>query len=528
MKNKKTISAWGFIMSALGTSIGLGGIWGFPTKMNQYGGTFLIPFLIALIVCAIPLLLVELNLGTKYRKNHVMIFEELANRPGKFFGFLQSTMVWLLGIFYSVLVAWSLLALIMGFLPGLTQPDFFLHLIGQTNDSPKGFSQLGNISVWVLLSLLAVWLIAGLIVLGGVTKGLDIANKVFVPGLFVLMLVMMIYSMTLDGATDGLKTMFNFKGNNLLSPSIWTDAFGSAFFMLSTGTGTMIIFSSYAPKNQDNANKTLMIAGGTTIVALITAATVFAGIGAIAKHQNLPIDQVFQPGPTLIFQVFPQIFAIIAGNSFGLLVLSHILAIFFFLSVFFAGISSLIAMLESIVNPLIPELKIKRSKLIIGTIVTSLLVDILFIFNNSSVLIDGLSTWVAGIWQMIIGIFELIGVAWIWKIYPELREFNNKKSWFKWDKYGFRILCLVFIPVIIALNLGFAFYQLINNIQDNIFVFLTIGTTLGAFVTLIVTAIFTYHLNIKNQANKLKNKIFKNKISEENKVVEVVDDKPHE
>jgi len=61
--------------------------------MNQYGGTFLIPFLIALIICAVPLLLIEFNLGAKYRKNHVMVFEEIANKPGKFFGFLQSAMI---------------------------------------------------------------------------------------------------------------------------------------------------------------------------------------------------------------------------------------------------------------------------------------------------------------------------------------------------------------------------------------------------------------------------------------------------
>lgn len=504
MKNKKTISAWGFIMSTLGTSIGLGGIWGFPTKMNQYGGTFLIPFLIALIICAVPLLLIEFNLGAKYRKNHVMVFEEIANKPGKFFGFLQSAIVWLMSIFYSVLVAWSLLALIMAFLPGLTHKDYFLNvLIGQTNANPKGFSQLGNVSVWVLLSLLAVWLIAGIIVLGGVAKGLNLANKILTPTLLILMIVMMIYTLTLDGAGTGLKTMFSFHSDKLLSPSIWTDAFGSAFFMLSTGIGTMIIFASYAPKKQDNANKSLIIAAGTTIVALITACTVFAGIGAIAKNLNQPISEVFKPGPTLIFQVFPQIFAIIAGNSTGLLVLSHILAIFFFLSVFFAGISSVYAMLETIVNPLIIEWKTKRSSLIIGTIIVSLIVDILFIFKNSSALIDGLAAWVAGIWLMIIGIFELIGVAGIWKVYPELREFNNKQSWFKWDKYWFRILCLIIIPIIIALNLGFAVYQLVNNIKTNTFVFLTIGTTLGAFVTLIVAIIFTYFQKIKIKFKQL-------------------------
>ncbi|MBE4704267.1 sodium-dependent transporter [Spiroplasma platyhelix] len=514
MKNKQTISAWGFIMSVLGAAVGLGGIWGFPTKMNQYGGTFLIPFFIALIICAVPILLIEMNLGNKYRKNHVMIFEELANKPGKFFGFLQSAVVWLMGIFYSVLVAWSLLALIMGFLPGLTQKDYFLDvIIGQTNPNPTSFSQLGNISIWVLLSLIGVWVLTGVIVLGGVTKGVDKANKIFVPGLFLIIFAMMIYTLTLDGAGDGLKRMFSFHGSVLAKTNIWTDAFGQAFFMLSTCVGAIIIFSSHAPKNQDNTNKTLIITAGTTIIALITSCIVFATISAIAKNQNVGIDEVFKPGPTLIFQVFPQIFAII-GQGTALLVFSHILAIFFFLSVFFAGISSLIAMLEGVVNPLETEWKIKRYKIIIGIIVLSILVDIVFIFNNSAALIDGLAIWVAGIWQMIIGIFELIGVMWLWKCYPEIAQHNNETSWFKWNKYIFRILCLVVIPIIIAVNLGFAIYQLILNIEANMFIFLTVGTTIGAFVTLAVTFIFTYYQEIKSHSQKLKARITKQPLKE--------------
>lgn len=489
-------------MSVLGAAVGLGGIWGFPTKMNQYGGTFLIPFFIALIICAAPVLLIEITLGNKYRKNHVKIFEEFADTPGKFFGFLQSSVVWLMGVFYSVLVAWSLLALVMGFLPGLTEKDFFLNvMIGETNPNPNNFSQLGNISVWVLLSLIAVWVLTGVIVLGGVTKGLDKANKIFVPGLFIIIVVMMIYTMTLDGALSGLKQMFSFQGSKLLTAGIWTDAFGQAFFMLSTCTGAIIIFSSHAPKNQDNTNKTLIITIGTTVIALITAVTVFGTIGAIAAAQNVPIGEVFKPGPTLIFQVFPQIFAIIAKTP-ALLVFSHILAICFFLSIFFAGISSLIAMLEAVVNPLETEWKINRAKIIILIITLSVLVDILFVFNNSAALIDGLATWVAGIWQMIIGIFELIGVMWIWKRYPEIKQFNNNSSWFKWDKYVFRSLCLVLIPIIIALNLGFAFYNLGLNLQNNLFVFLT-GTIIGTVVALGLTSVFTFFPNVKNY---LKNK----------------------
>lgn len=519
-KNKKTISTWGFVMSVLGAAVGLGGIWGFPTKMNQYGGTFLIPFLIALVICALPVLLIEINLGNKYRKNHVLVFEQLANKPGRFFGFLQSSVVWLLSVFYSVLVAWSLLALVMGFLPGLTQPDFFLtKLIGQTNNNPTSFSQLGNISIWPLVALLVLWVMIGIILIGGVTKGIDTANKIFIPGLFFIILAMMIYTMTLDGAGSGLKIMFSFNGSSLLSPGIWTDAFGQAFFMLSTCTGAIIIFSSHAPKDQNNTNKGLVIAVGTTVVAIMTSCTIFATMGAIAKSQGTSIDILFKDsGPTLIFQVFTQIFAIIAQQP-HLMIFSHILAILFFLSVFFAGISSVIAMIEAVVNPLETEWKIKRYQALIIVFIASMLIDILFIFNNSAALVGGLASWVAGIWQMIIGIFELIGIAVIWKCYPELSAFNNKKSWFKWDKYVFRyVFCLVIIPLIIALNLGFALYQLVENIKVNPLVFLTVGTTIGAFSALLFTFIFTYFQEIKTFINKIIFLFAKNKKSKQTEI----------
>lgn len=125
-KKKKTITTWGFIMSVFGAAVGLWSIWGFPNQMNKHGVIFLIPFFIALIVCALPILLIEINLGNKYRKNHVELFKDLAKIPGTFFGFLQTAVVWIMGVFYSVLVAWSLLAIVMSFLSWLKSTRFFL------------------------------------------------------------------------------------------------------------------------------------------------------------------------------------------------------------------------------------------------------------------------------------------------------------------------------------------------------------------------------------------------------------------
>lgn len=138
------------------------------------------------------------------------------------------------------------------------------------------------------------------------------------------------------------------------------------------------------------------------------------------------------------------------------------------------------------------------------------MLGLIFCFNNSGALIDGIAVWVTGIWQMIIGIIELISVIIIWKCYDTLQEFNNQYSWIKWNK-GFKYLCLIIIPIIILINLVVALYQLINNIISNPFIFLTTGLTLGAFAVLLFTVIFTFWNDIKIFFTKISNKLCKRK-----------------
>lgn len=242
--------------------------------------------------------------------------------------------------------------------------------------------------------------------------------------------------------------------------------------MLSTCIGVIIIFSSHAPIGISNTNKGFIIMIGTVVVALLTTCT---GFGAIAHSQHKTIDEIFIPGPTLIFQVFPQVFCNNYWANTYSIFKSYFSFRFLFISIF-TGISSLIAIAEVVVNPLISCYGIKRYQALLITIISSFILSLVFCFNNSGALIDGIAVWVTGIWQMIIGVIELIGVIIIWKCYDSLQQFNNQYSWIKWNK-GFKYLCLIVIPIIILINLGFALYQLINIIISNPFIFLTIGLT---------------------------------------------------
>ncbi|WP_375317935.1 sodium-dependent transporter [Spiroplasma endosymbiont of Virgichneumon dumeticola] len=501
-KQRLNISKLGFLLSVMGSAVGLGGIWGFPTQMYNHHGAFLIPFLICMVICAIPVLFIEMTIGNKYRKNHIEFFSEIGGKKGAFFAWLHSATVILLSTYYSVLVSWTLINIIISFTNNLNNGSYFYHDILQvTSSAPSSFSSLGSLNWMVLLATLGVWIILGIILLGGVEKGIEKANKVFIPFLFVMIIVLAIYTSTLSGAKLGLNVMFNLNGKDLLTPSVWKYAFGQAFFMLSTCTGTIYIYAAHAPQKQDSTNQAFVVAFGTTVIGILTAMIVFNAMGAIAHNKGeTNIDNIFQAGPALIFQVIPQLFGIINSH---VQVLGNVLAIFFFVTLFFAGMSSLIGQVESMVNGLEYEIHWQRKKSLAISLLGAMLVSVLFTFNKSSFLFDGLGMWVAQIWLLILGFILLVGISpWGWNLYDNLKQENNKNSWIKWNK-GYKIVILIIAPLLIVVNIGTGIYDFIINAIDSPFVYGVIGTTLGIGLILILTFSLTYHKAIHEKFNKI-------------------------
>jgi len=160
--------------------------------------------------------------------------------------------------------------------------------------------------------------------------------------------------------------------------------------MLSTGTGTIYIYSAHAPKHQDNTNHAFVVGIGTSLVGFLTAMIVFSAIGNIANVQGKAFDDVFgSGGPALIFEVFPQLFAIINQS---VPIFGNVIAVIFFLTLAFAGISSLIGQVESMVNGLEYEVKMSRFKALLFSALFAMILSILFTFNNSPALISAVGT----------------------------------------------------------------------------------------------------------------------------------------
>ncbi|WP_338987661.1 sodium-dependent transporter [Spiroplasma endosymbiont of Dasysyrphus albostriatus] len=502
-KQRLNISKLGFLLSVMGSAVGLGGIWGFPTQMYNHHGAFLIPFLICMVICAIPVLFIEMTIGNKYRKNHIEFFSEVGGKKGAFFSWLHSTTVILLSTYYSVLVGWTLINIIISFTSNLNKGSYFYHnILQQTNDQDiSNLNSLGNLNWMILLATIGVWIILGIILLGGVEKGIEKANKIMIPFLFLMIIILAIYTSTLSGAKLGLNVMFDLDAKELLNPRLWKDAFGQSFFMLSTCTGTIYIYAAHAPKKQDSTNQAFVVAFGTSVIGILTTIIVFNSIGAIAQNQGkTDIKDVFQAGPALIFQVIPQLFTIINNQ---VPILGNILAILFFVTLFFAGMSSLIGQVESMVNGLEYEIHLKRKQALAISLLGAMAVSVLFTFSNSPALFNGLAIWVAQIWLLIIGFILLIGISpYGWKLYDTLKLYNNENSWMKWTK-GYKIVILIIAPILILINIATGIYDFIINIINANFVYGTVGLTLGVGLVLLLTFILTYHKNIHNGFNKL-------------------------
>lgn len=502
-KSRKTINKFGFLVSVIGSTVGLGGIWGFPTQVYLYRGAFFIPFIISMILCAIPVLFIEMTIGNKSRKNHIEFFTETSGKKGAFFAWLNSSTVLILSTYYSVLIGWCLINIIISFTSSLNQDNFFVdQILHINNENPTSFLQLGSLNWKVLAATLIVWLILIVILLGGVTKGIEKANRVFIPSLFIIIIFLVIYTSTLVGAGNGLKVMLDFKPKVMLDPGLWKSAFGQAFFMLSTCTGTIYIYSAHAPENQDNTNQAFIVGLGTSLIGILTAIIIFSAIGNIAYQKGLPFDKVFGGGGSaLVFQVFPQLFSIInqTANGFG-----NFLGVLFFLTLAFAGLSSLIGQVESMVNGLEYEVNFSRAKSLSIAAAIAMVISVLYTFNNSPALINAVGTWVSQVWLLILGLVLLVGIGPIgWKIYPSLKEFNNKFSWIKWNKpFGFFILIIA--PMLVFINIIASFYDVGVLISNNPFTNGLVALIIGVVVPLVLVLPLVYHKEISLFFNKKK------------------------
>lgn len=321
-------SSFGFIIACVGSAVGLGNIWMFPYRLGQYGGAaFLIPYLFFVLLFGWVGLSAEFGIGRLAGTGTIGAYEYCFAARGK--KKLGGALSWLplmgslgIAIGYAVILGWvlnSLAGFISGQLMSADPAPFF----------QAAASSFGN-PIWHT----AVVAVVCLVLIFGVSAGIERVSKVLMPLFFLLFLVLAAWVFTLPGAGDGYRFLFVPHWEQLLRAETWIMAMGQAFFSLSiTGSG-MIVYGAYLKKDADIPGASLRTAFFDTLAAMLSAVAIIPAVFAY----GLDVAR----GPSLMFLTLPTVFQQMP--------MGQLFAVFFFLSVFFAGITSLINMFEAVVE----------------------------------------------------------------------------------------------------------------------------------------------------------------------------------
>ena len=353
-------SRTGFILAAVGSAVGLGNIWRFSyVAYENGGGAFLIPYFVALFSAGIPLLILEFSLGNKFRGTAPIALKR-ARTGFEWIGWWAALSGLLIAMYYPVIISWSLVYLGKSFTLdwGADTNAYFFGTVLQLTGSPW---DLGGFQVQILISLFAVWGMAWFIVSKGVISGIEKANRIFMPLLWALAVVLVARALTLDGALSGINWYLQPDFERLLDHNVWLAAYGQIFFTLCLGSATMIAYSSYLPEGTDIVNNAFIVSFANCAFSFLMGFAVFGTLGYMAATTGQDVGDVVASGIGLAFVVFPKALSLLPG-------LKVPTAVVFFTCLVVAGISSLISMVEAFAAALMDKFGLGRARAVNVTI----------------------------------------------------------------------------------------------------------------------------------------------------------------
>lgn len=417
---------WGFILACIGSAVGMGNIWMFPTRVSMYGGgSYLIPYFIFVALIGFTGVIGEMSFGRATKSGPVDAFGyacETKNKNkrklGEAIGFIPVLGALAMAIGYTVVMGWILKYMIGAFTGKTLAPADTEGFAASFGSMASAF---GN-NVWQIVALV----IGIIILMFGVGRGIEKANKIMMPVFFILFAVLGIYVAFQPGAIEGYKYIFRVDPEAFADPKTWIFALGQAFFSLSIAGNGTLIYGSYLSDNEDIPAAAGRVALFDTIAAMLAALVIIPAMATTGAQLN-------QGGPGLMFIFLPALFKSMPGG--------YIVAIIFFVAVFMAGLSSLINLYEAPIATIQEKLHLGRKAS--STIIAAIALVV-------SICIQGI---VSG-WMDILSIYicplgaGLAGIMFFWvcgKKYVETQVNTGRDKKFT-DKF-YPICKYIFCPV---------------------------------------------------------------------------------
>ncbi len=398
----------GFLLAAVGSAIGLGNVWRFSYVAYEHGGgAFLIPYLIALFTAGIPVLILEYAIGHERIGSTPLAFAKISKRF-EWIGWWPVCFV-MFGIllYYNVIIAWCLGYFFFSFdLAWGSDPDrFFFQSFLKLSSGP---GEIGEVRTPVLLGSLVTWFLCWLIVGRGIQRGIELANKLLMPLLFLIVLVLVGWSLQLEGASLGLKAYLKPDFSELSDPKVWIDAYSQVFFSLSLSFGIMITYASYLPERADITKMAVMTALADSGFAIFAGFAVFAVLGFMAVSLGKPLPEVVSESIGLAFVAYPKALSLMPfGNLFGAL---------FFFGLVVAGLSSSVSIVEAFVAAMRDKFDYSRRFLTNLACAVGLLGSLPFTTQAGLHWLDIVDHFLSHYGLVPVGILECIAIGWCFSI----------------------------------------------------------------------------------------------------------------
>jgi len=351
----------GFILAAAGSAVGIGNLVGFPVNAAKNGGgAFLLMYAVFVFLICLPVMIAEMAVGRKTAKEPVGAYKALSSSVNGnsalwgIAGFLGVLTPFMIAVFYMVITVW-----VFGYI--------ILTLSGHLDylASDAGFGEFIN-SPYLFIAMAVVAAMVNFILVAGVKEGIEKAAKILMPTLFLMLVIMVAYVLTLDNAMAGVK-FFLIPDISKITPSVINGALSQAFFSLSLGMGILITYGSYINNHTNIPNSAKLVAITDTAVAFVAGLMILPAV--FSFNPNINPNELSDSSVSLIFTFLPKIFLALQ-TSIGYIGASAVAA-FFFLLVFFAAITSLVSIMEVPVSYLMTEKKQSRKKALAILLITA-------------------------------------------------------------------------------------------------------------------------------------------------------------
>lgn len=335
----------GIVAAAAGSAVGLGNIWRFPSQAADGGGAiFIFVYIACILFFGIPVMMSEFIIGRSARANTAGAFHKLApGTPWKWVGRLGVLTGFLIMGFYMVVSGWTLVYLVQSITGNLhTVGDFSVH-----------FNNLLANPLKQTLWMIVFTLLTAYFILSGVRKGIEKSSKIFMPLLFLFLVILAVRAVSLPGAGAGIDFLFKPNFENVKS-TVFLDAMGQAFFSLSIGMGCLITYGSYFNRDINLTKTAIQVSILDALVAIIAGIIIFPAAFALTTNSNTIIDELVKGGPGLLFITVPEFLNQMPG--------SMVWAAMFFCLLALAALTSTISLMEVVTVYISEEYRMSRKK----------------------------------------------------------------------------------------------------------------------------------------------------------------------